>query len=609
MRHFFTPTVVFISVVSLVLTAGCGAKKEERPPADTSSVTVGGAPGQRAPGAGPPETPGTSLVSRLAYSARVYKERGASHYDIFIIDGDDPTPRRLTGDSAQNTRPIWSPDGSRIAYLSETNQGVDIYVCSARERQPRRITKNPLKDVFPEVFLWPEEKEIYFATQSPGNNAILVWVIDPATGNCRKYADLPRGAILKIKLGGKLIPAIDPWYGGVAVSADGRKIARLINGGMKVSCTAPDGVNICEIPLAELAGRRVALGPWSPDSNSFIITQPPLRGMEGDTPPRILVADIPTRAVRAVAEGTDPVWSADGTFLIYTSPRTRIPFHDLDRGDMNVWNTELCLVRAAGGQPIRLTSEPSACSTPAVFARNAPESVIDFSSAGAAPPAVSTGGGETHMAPQPQPRSAGIALHLIGEFTAKTGFTRLQSRPGGSKAVVVAAEIPPTDGQNCEITVYALREGRYVKTETRLGKISQEEEKYERKCHPNNITHIGPEERRLTVGTDLAENTSIRFAGECDILPARGKERLVIYAVHQADSRWQTFLAIYQNEGGGWKQATSMALLSGSGELPHVNTNLKDVNADGSPELLVSHTITLPGGWRENFKIFKITNR
>ncbi|RKY24453.1 MAG: hypothetical protein DRP79_07745, partial [Planctomycetota bacterium] len=394
---------------------------------------------------------------------------------------------------------------------------------------------------------------------------------------------------------------------------DGRYTARLANGGMKVVCTRSDGTVLCEIPLVELAGRPISLGPWSPRADSFIIKQHAVMRFDETLPPKILIADVQTRTVRAIADGVQPAWSADGRYILYTSPAARVPFRDLDRGEINVLHTEIRLVPASGGQPVRLTSKPAICGTPTVFAETAREPVNDFARVGVSPPVVSATEGniESHMAPQPPaPAESSAALSLIGEFTSHTGFTAFRPGPagGGPKAVIVASEkSPPSAGNNCEITVYTLQNGRYVQTEKRVGKMSLEEEKYEKKFTPDKTRNLTPEEAQATVGGGLADNASVRLAREVDMLPVIGRERLIVYVVQQADRRWQTFLAVYRPEGeGAWKQEISIALHTDSGELPLVNAGLKDVDGDGRDELLISHTITLTGGWRENLKIFKI---
>jgi hypothetical protein len=215
------------------------------------------------------------------------------------------------------------------------------------------------------------------------------------------------------------------------------------------------------------------------------------------------------------------------------------------------------------------------------------------------------------MAPLPPATAPGASLNLMGEFTSRSGFTALQSGRadgGGELSVIIVSEkMPPTGGKDCEVAAYMLRDGRYVRTENRLGKMSQEEDKYEKKSRRNMLSHINFGQGERTVGGGLARNTSIKFAAEGDILPGGGKERIIIYAVQKDDSAWQTFLAIYRSDGeDSWAQAVSVALLAGSGPLPHVSGVRRDVDGDGAPDRHISQTVTLENGWHENLKIYSI---
>lgn len=67
--------------------------------------------------------------------------------DVFVVDLPDRTPRRLTTDGADDFEPRWSPDGSRIAFLStrghcceEEVYGSDLYLVAADGTGEVRLT-------------------------------------------------------------------------------------------------------------------------------------------------------------------------------------------------------------------------------------------------------------------------------------------------------------------------------------------------------------------------------------------------------------------------------------------------------------------------------------
>jgi TolB protein len=63
-------------------------------------------------------------------------------------DGGDPV--RLTTDPARDSDPTWSPDGARIAFASERDGNLEIYVMNADGSNPRRVTNNPGTDLVPD---------------------------------------------------------------------------------------------------------------------------------------------------------------------------------------------------------------------------------------------------------------------------------------------------------------------------------------------------------------------------------------------------------------------------------------------------------------------------
>ena len=66
--------------------------------------------------------------------------------DIWVAERDGSAPRRLTTDPADESLPLFSPDGSMIAFAAEYEDNVDVYVISIDGGQPRRLTWHPGRD-------------------------------------------------------------------------------------------------------------------------------------------------------------------------------------------------------------------------------------------------------------------------------------------------------------------------------------------------------------------------------------------------------------------------------------------------------------------------------
>ena len=72
--------------------------------------------------------------------------------DIYVIDADGSNEIRLTSSPGFDMRPSWSPDGSKIAFMSFnsiTDSDNDIYVMDADGSNLTRITTNPGGDGAP----------------------------------------------------------------------------------------------------------------------------------------------------------------------------------------------------------------------------------------------------------------------------------------------------------------------------------------------------------------------------------------------------------------------------------------------------------------------------
>ena len=60
--------------------------------------------------------------------------------DIYTVPVAGGRASRLTADPAVDSNPMWSPDGTKIAFASMRDGGQNIYVMGANGGTPRRIT-------------------------------------------------------------------------------------------------------------------------------------------------------------------------------------------------------------------------------------------------------------------------------------------------------------------------------------------------------------------------------------------------------------------------------------------------------------------------------------
>lgn len=95
--------------------------------------------------------------------------------DLFTVPVTGGEARQLTSNAAYDARPVWSPDGKRIAFASAREGSIDIYVIDRNGGVPRRLTtdsgdETPLAwrdndHLLFEASVMPTAKSIFFASR------------------------------------------------------------------------------------------------------------------------------------------------------------------------------------------------------------------------------------------------------------------------------------------------------------------------------------------------------------------------------------------------------------------------------------------------------------
>jgi dipeptidyl aminopeptidase/acylaminoacyl peptidase len=252
--------------------------------------------------------------SRVAFSSNAATNaKGPGELYVARADGSD-VHAVTTGTPAGSTRfsPTWSPDGTELAYLQRSSAfgPADISIVSADGgTPPRRITSDAGDKR--SVAWQPHGSLLLFDRDDPSASTTTLWTFDSSTGREREIGNgVATGAALS-----------GDW------SPDGSQLAFPDRSG-HLAVAAADGSGLHELSSLQMVG-TVA---WSPDGNAIALAaQHILPGpIDKVGPPAaidIFVVNTATGTARRLTGPFDfgnpgarnvlPSWSSDGSRLLF----------------------------------------------------------------------------------------------------------------------------------------------------------------------------------------------------------------------------------------------------------------------------------------------------
>jgi dipeptidyl aminopeptidase/acylaminoacyl peptidase len=120
-----------------------------------------------------------TLLFDFSEARIAFRRTGSARQDIYLLNGDGSAFINLTDHPAGDTDPVWSPDGSRLAWVSNRSGKSELYVMNLDGTGLTQVTSDPGSVRFPS---WSPDGDMIVFSTTRGGKRDLFAVPAPAGG-------------------------------------------------------------------------------------------------------------------------------------------------------------------------------------------------------------------------------------------------------------------------------------------------------------------------------------------------------------------------------------------------------------------------------------------